>query len=37
MSDRSELIKLLKSGAIKANQVASETLKAAYSAIGLIS
>lgn len=37
MSDRSELIKILKSGAIKANQVASETLKAAYSAIGLIS
>ena len=37
MSDRSELTKILKSGAIKANQVASETLKAAYSAIGLIS
>ena len=37
MSDRSELIKILKSGAVKANQVASETLKAAYSAIGLIS
>lgn len=37
MADRSELIKILKSGAIKANQVASETLKAAYSAIGLIS
>lgn len=37
MSDRSELIKILKSGAIKANHVASETLKAAYSAIGLIS
>ena len=37
MSDRSELIKILKSGAVKANQVASETLKATYSAIGLIS
>ena len=37
MSDRSELTKILKSGEIKANQVASETLKAAYSAIGLIS
>jgi tryptophanyl-tRNA synthetase len=37
MSDRSELIKILKSGAVKANQVASENLKAAYSAIGLIS
>ena len=37
MSDRSELIKILKSGAVKANQVASETLKAAYSAVGLIS
>ena len=37
MSDRSELTKILKSGAIKANQVASETLKAAYSAIGIIS
>ena len=37
MSDRSELIKILKSGAVKANQVESETLKAAYSAIGLIS
>ena len=37
MSDRSELIKLLKSGAVKANLVASETLKSAYSAIGLIS
>lgn len=37
MADRSELIKILKSGAIKANQVASETLKAAYSAIGLVS
>ena len=37
MSDRSELTRILKSGAIKANQVASETLKAAYSAIGLIS
>ena len=37
MSDRSELTRILKSGEIKANQVASETLKAAYSAIGLIS
>lgn len=36
MSDKAELIKILEIGAQQANQVASETLKAAYSAIGLI-
>jgi hypothetical protein len=36
MSDKAELIKILEIGAQRANQVASETLKAAYSAIGLI-
>jgi hypothetical protein len=36
MSDRAELVKILEVGAQRANQVASETLKSAYSAIGLI-
>ncbi|MEY3133438.1 MAG: hypothetical protein RIT49_96, partial [Actinomycetota bacterium] len=36
MSDKAELIKILEIGAQQANQVASETLKAAYSAVGLI-
>lgn len=36
MSDRAELIKILEVGAQRANQVASETLESAYSAIGLI-
>jgi len=36
MSDQAELIKILEVGAQRANQVASETLKLAYSAIGLI-
>jgi tryptophanyl-tRNA synthetase len=36
MSDKAELIKILEIGAQRANQVASETLKAAYSAVGLI-
>jgi tryptophanyl-tRNA synthetase len=36
MDDPAELVSLLKTGADKANEVASNTLKAAYTAIGLI-
>jgi tryptophanyl-tRNA synthetase len=37
MADKGELMKIISDGAAKANQVASETLRAAYSALGLIS
>ena len=36
MGDQSELLKILKSGADKANEVASKTLADAYAALGLI-
>jgi tryptophanyl-tRNA synthetase len=36
MADTAQLVKILEDGALRANQMASETLKAAYSAIGLI-
>jgi tryptophanyl-tRNA synthetase len=37
MADKGELIRVISNGASKANQVASKTLKATYSALGLIS
>ncbi len=37
MSDKGELLKILKSGADKANEVANKTLAETYSALGLIS
>jgi tryptophanyl-tRNA synthetase len=37
IADKGELMKIISDGAAKANQVASETLRAAYSALGLIS
>ena len=36
MDDKGELIKILKSGAEKANQVAGKTLSDVYTALGLI-
>jgi hypothetical protein len=35
MADKAQLVKILEDGALRANQMASKTLKAAYSAIGL--
>ena len=36
MNDKGELLKILKSGADKANEIANKTLAEAYSALGLI-
>jgi hypothetical protein len=36
MADQGELIRILNNGAARANEVAIATLKAAYSAIGLV-
>ena len=36
MDDKGELLKILKSGAEKANQVAGKTLSDVYAALGLI-
>ena len=36
MDDKAELLKLLKAGSEKANQVAAKTLADVYSALGLI-
>jgi len=36
MSDQGELLKILKSGADKANEVASKTLTDVYAGLGLI-